>query len=591
MTRRRIPQRLLLTTVVALAACCHRPALAQTTASGKDAGSVAHAGVRQIYVPADDPVQWPAGDWIPVDRDELSELLVPGRSASDPDPAFLERVIYRARFEQSAFVDGTLDATVRLRGSRPRFVELGTPSLAIAELRWPEGPAAWGLAPDQRTLLRVEADKRMLSGRWSLSGRDVFSTVVFAVSVPPAVTSRLELDVPATHTLSVDGGLTSEVRPGQQHDWQTWSIELGRRSSCRMTVAPIAGTDADSSHDLQLSQVTNYSFIADGLRVQADVTIQALSGRFNTLDLIVPERMQLTSVTIGSDRELPSTRVQEDDTSLLRVDVSGTSLTRGTTLRLTGKLPLHPGRPMDLPRIDVRDGRWMRIRRHVDVARPLQLQNIETSGTQLTDASMSQEIGGALDFDDLTASSRIVMNVDTPQPDLSANVSSEVDWSKGDPLLRTTLRCEALSGSTYTLTCDIPAGWEVTRVTADSATPVAQWATTANDAEQPSQLQIELREGAHAAESDRRHRLGTTAEAPVGRDRRGAGRSTCRCRHQNGRRFRDSAAGRPAQPRDGLGLSNRRHGQTEFGRGASRQAGAASDRSDGDTVVECSPRR
>src|SRR5690606_31891570 len=90
-------------------------AAAQEAVDEAASGRPTSVPLRQIYVPAEDPTGWPAGDWVPVSPDELGDLLN-GPEVGGPAEAYLEKVVYKARVSGTTLVGGTLEAVPRLRG-------------------------------------------------------------------------------------------------------------------------------------------------------------------------------------------------------------------------------------------------------------------------------------------------------------------------------------------------------------------------------------------------------------------------------------------------------------------------------------------
>jgi hypothetical protein len=482
-----------LVTLVVVGFLCGLSAVAQEGSGDESAGGRSNAAsLRQIYVPADDPTSWPAGDWVPVASKELLELL--SRSETpEPPTAYLSKAVYRARLSGTTLVGGTLEASARLRTRHPQFVELGRPSLAISRLHWSGREAVWGLSDDRRSLLRVDEDGALLAGQWSLAGRRVFSTIEFDLQVLPATVSQLELELPQARELLIERGLISRVTDSSRQGWKTWHIDLGRRTSCRLIVSTPSSSSRTGPNELQVSQTSTYSFVDSDLRIQTDITIQSVAGEFETLEIVAPPSMTFSSITAGNERVLPAWRKQEQQRSLLVIDVSGITLGPGTRLRLRGQLPLRPGARQGLPRLGLVGARWLQMRRQVRVLSPLQLKDIDLSDSRLVNSSMGPDSGAALELDDLSPASQIRVTVDTPQPELSASVLSRADWGQSDPQLHTELNIEAQTGSTYSLICDVPVDWEVTRVDAGSTMPVAQWQTIWDAESGRNQLFVEFR--------------------------------------------------------------------------------------------------
>ena len=459
----------------ALYACCDSPAVGQPPARTDDSEDVAY-NVRHLYVPGADPEAWPPGDWVPVATQELRNFLKPAarRSSSVPE-AFLERAVYRARFSGESLHGGTLEAVARLRTKRPSFTDLGTPSLFLHALKWPATDAVWGSSPDGRMLLRIEENGRVLTGQWSLAGRRVFDDVTFDVSVPPAGVSQFEIELPKNAHLLVEGALASQVSLSRRSGWSVWSIDLGHRTSFRMTVVP--GDESRDSMDDQVvaSQVAQYSLRSDGLHLQADLTIAQIGADRSFLEFLVPGELRLSPVTFGSELVLPVKRTKKGASAFVQVDVRGLNLVAGTTIRVRGKLPISLGEDLTLPSLDLPSGRWLRTQRSLTIVRPLELVDVRASGCRLVGSSLDSEGGDTLEYEDVLQQSEITVRVDQPDPNISATVVSHVRWGDGDPLLRSAVLLRTISGSTFTVECRVPSDWEVTKLESTAAAPVAQW--------------------------------------------------------------------------------------------------------------------
>src|SRR5690606_36950024 len=159
-------------------------------------------------------------------------------------------------------------------------------------------------------------------------------------------------------------------------------------------------------------------------------------------------------------------RKQEEQRSVLVIDVSGVPLAPSSRIRLRGQLPLRVGTRQGLPRLGLIGGRWLQLRRQVRIVSPRQLNDLDVSDGRLVNASMGMDSGAARELYDLSTGSRVWLSGDTPEPQLSARVLGRVDWWEAVPRLRTDFQVQSQTGSTYSVVCSLPEDWEVTRVDA-----------------------------------------------------------------------------------------------------------------------------
>ncbi|WP_145367288.1 hypothetical protein [Maioricimonas rarisocia] len=456
---------------------------------------------RTQVVDASDRSSWPAGDWIPIDAARWEHFEAAGGTPEDREAdVYIESARYTATLEGDALAEGRLEASIRNVAGHAKFLDLGRPSLAISEATMNQAPATWGADPQGSVRLHVPAATSTLSARWSLRGRAVLDRLVFDVTLVTAMSSRLELTLPADQILQADAGIVESEAVDEASGTRLWRVELGRRNRCRLMIRNglPAATDGPEAIFADVSAV--YSVRPDGLHIQTDFVYSTTDDAPFTTSFRVPWRFELRSVAYADSRGETALPYQRNlGRSLVAVSIAGSPAGRRATLRVRGVLPLRwdTRRRIALPRIELQDVVEMSRRLTLKIERPMELSAIDTQG--------HRQVGYAADdrsetwnLEELQANAPISVSVGLPNSVLSARSIGRVDLTGGVPTMQTILRFEAASGSTFTARCAIPDGWNVTRVEplkGSATSALASWDVSEDSTSGPRVLRVEFQQG------------------------------------------------------------------------------------------------
>ena len=451
--------------------------------------------IRRAYVPADNPDAWPQGEWkaLPVDAfRQLSDDL--GVDNANPPRAMLQHVTYSATWSETSSLKGEFVAETGLRGIQADYLSLGQPTLSLTGLSWVDRPAIWGTDPDGHALLRVESADEQLVGHWSLRGHEGLGDYEFHAELLPAVLSRFELRLPAEKHLEVNTGLVAVSIPDPDPEWRRWRVDLGREITLHLVISD--ESPEPSTSDLIVQRTSQFRTLPDGLRFRTSFTVNHLRGPIRELSFSVPREMQVSTITLGSELDLPFRTERDEDRVRVVVPLSSITLVPHTIVTLQGVMPLTAEKKWNLPRISLRQAHLWESRLSISVPRPLVLSNFSLTNCRLISSTMNRNQTDSLELEDWSDTSSVSITIDTPQSDIVCDVLTALSCESSQTTSRTLLKLSTRAGSLYQLPCLIRNGWQVTRVTSvpwRRPNAIAQWKTTVCD-DGTSQLQLEFRD-------------------------------------------------------------------------------------------------
>jgi hypothetical protein len=320
---------------------------------------------RRIFVPAADLQQEIRG-LLPLKREEFERRISQVQQITDPKAAgasaHVARATYRARLEGAQLIRGTAELEVHSEAESPVFLSLGKCDLALSGFRWkrePERPAALGLDPDGRVGCLVDGPDSLL-GNWGLAGTaDVSGAVSFALQLPPATVSTMQLELAADHSLSVEGGIASVIgdapaarltATSDASPRRTWLVLVGGSHAIELTVKP-ENAGGSASPLVAVREQSNYSLLRSSLDLESVLQIETFQPALPALTLRIDRPLEITRIRSG-DEALPWTVFRSDETATTVV-VSPPAPVSGHTFSLdvqaTG--PWSADSPATLPRV------------------------------------------------------------------------------------------------------------------------------------------------------------------------------------------------------------------------------------------------
>ncbi|MGD9855513.1 MAG: hypothetical protein AB7U20_11255, partial [Planctomycetaceae bacterium] len=453
--------------------------------------------LREAFVPAEEPDAWPPGKWLAIPTQAYESLRDDlGEKPHTPPQVMFRRARYVADFEGGVFLRGRMTAQVQLRGADPVFISLGHPACALRNLEWRDQPAGWGLSPTGETLLRVTSQGDVLEGEWSLRGREFFQRVEFDAALIPAAISTVEIRLPAAMQMQVDDPAALQVVADPDSQWRRWLLDVGQRAQLRCVISAEPSSPALASPTAE--RLSRYTLDAGGLALRTDFQLDGVPGGLEQLAFSVSAGMEISSVTLGNEREVPFQRVQQDEGQGVSVIVAleSVALEGRVKVGISGGMPLPSEGSVILPRVSLESFPLVSSRLQVAVQRPLELLDYTATDCRLILSTSIRQQGDQLEFEDWSAGSQLAVVCTVPQADVVADVVAAVGAHHSQPISRTVLKLTTRSGSTYELTCRVPRGWQVTRVTSERWHPlpaVASWYTTSAD-DGTTQLWLEFRD-------------------------------------------------------------------------------------------------
>ena len=276
--------------------------------------------VRRLFVPANQPEQWPTGPWEPWSAQRVEEGLRAVRRVRSwgATPALAD-ARYQATLLGDSLAEGRLWWTVEDRDGEPRFVELEPCQLVLQRLAWEDAesqtsarsitPLAWGRTVGGRLgficpgstgpeIPGRTVGRPRLEGDWALDGERFGPALVFALVLPPAQVTRLELRVPQGLRLTTSVGDCRVSTAGAPAGWNLWRIELGQHHECRLRVAPDPG-ERDSAPRLTARPDISFTVRPEATRVRAMFEFAAWEGEVDSVEVAVPEELQIANVLYG----------------------------------------------------------------------------------------------------------------------------------------------------------------------------------------------------------------------------------------------------------------------------------------------------
>ncbi len=429
---------------------------------------------REIKVPADQPQDWPPGNWRAILLKDYLSLLRDAKPAPPgPRKVLIERAEYSATvdLQRSMLRDGSLKAQIRRTGNTTELISLEPLNFAVSQLRWSDGIAVSGTAPNGDTTLIVDRRKGELLGRWSLRGRRLLNHVEFDLRVASATVSQLNLDVPTTCTLTSSAGYVSKPLPAEKSGWQTWQIELGSHTECQFSItqAPLQ----PSLIPLVLStQNSTYAIGKSELDISVNLNLEVFDAPLQEFSFWVPKNVTIYSITYGSvDFPLSWKESILGVKKKITVTLPDRLLGRSRPIQIAGITAVEMPLKQNLPQLTLENGTFTDGQLEIQVATPLVLRRFEADGVRQMETS-SNEMRQLLTFDQYKSNASIFVDVAFPKSAHSARVLTHVNAEAKTQFLSSEISWQDRSASTFVAKCQISAEWEVIDVRMKSG-PVA----------------------------------------------------------------------------------------------------------------------
>ena len=528
----------------AMAGLLARAALAQPAAATPSSGTTTF---RKIFVPDGDEASWPVGPqrYLAVEPEEFERLYRAAQSPADgqksPPIAQLNSATYSARLEADALVGGKGSWTFT-SAITPTLLEIGQCALAVADVRWAhaeatgkEPPSTQPAANTSAANLPAEATPTTAflgtrasgqlavllqgSGRldfaWSMRGqRDTSGGHRFELTLPRALASTLELDLPLDVTPSSDHGVvTAQAAAGE--GLRRWRIELGPADRATLRIAPL-DVLAERERLALVRQTSSYDISATGIELEAEFDIDVHYQPLKRVEFVVDSGLQLAGARYG-ETPLAWNVAGGGEGNRVVIELPEPVLGEGRKLRLSARGELVRGARWKLPSLRPEGLFWQEGRATIRVGAPLAITQISTvrcrqTGTAPLPAPLSGESIEVQFFDPQAA---VEIAVERRADNLA--IASALRVSLSSSLISAQIGAElsAIDGEWPAITAAVGQVWSITSVDSVPADALAEWSVEKpNDG--PAQLHIRFGTAIASGKSLRLRIRAESLRPPVG---------------------------------------------------------------------------
>ncbi|WP_437201904.1 hypothetical protein [Planctomicrobium sp. SH664] len=386
-----------------------------------------------------------------------------------PSVAVIESAKYVARLQGDDLTSGTFEFDVQRTGTMAATLDWSTARITLGQVRWNNGPVVAGVSGDQRLLAVIDRPKGRMVGNWSLHGEMYGETAVFDAAFPPALNSRLDLEVPQKLQLSSSQGLVRESG-STESGMRKWTVELGRASSVILKISPRERTVSQPRYEIETLMIAR----RDGIVLQADLNVDGTFGNSSHLPLEVPPAVDVQSVSIGGV-SLPVQRSKDNPEQVL-VQLEGISLEPRFTLRLRGFEGVTWGDPHQLPRIRLIPAVVTRRALSIRVEPPLQMRRVEPLGMIQTALSIDEALGEIWKFEAREPGGQVSVDINFPETELSSQIDCLLGLTPSEGWAAALVGLQLENGARLETTLQLPAGWDLVTVTGgDYESRIASW--------------------------------------------------------------------------------------------------------------------
>jgi hypothetical protein len=444
----------------------------------RGATSEAIPEIRRIFVPAASPELWPRGNWQEMRVGELEQIESQLKALRAAAPAAgstsLERAEYRAVFAGGSLRQGRLEWTPRASAVSDEFLPLGQFNLAIADLEWVHAahsntrrPVVWGTTPSKTVGLVHEHDGKIVTGNWSLRGRQLIRSTEFDLRLPTAIVSQLTLHVPHGLLVTCTAGDLAGPKPAAEPGWSVWQLHLGSRSECRLRLSPPAS--AAMRRPLMLSRSrTNYVVRPEVVRLVAEFDLDVYEAAATELNLALDAGLQVTAVEYGDEDSVDWQIVDGTDGREIAVVLPDPLTGPGQTLRVHGIVPLKPQEPWNIPRIRMKNAVEPESQVKVRLQPPFQAADLRIDGFRQVELTTGSTDGETLLLRQLRADASLMIIPAQQRLTGIGRSTTLVSLDEDELSLTASLALEATSGEAFDISCDIPPEWDITSVQSEN---------------------------------------------------------------------------------------------------------------------------
>lgn len=219
-------------------------------------------GLQRINVPANQPEQWPKGNWSAIPREEFADWLKRiEEKKSRPTRSRLHKAIYHLKV-----VDHRLEGTFELNlagTSLPagELLDLTPVSLAVKKTSWKSGqPAVLGLAGNDRQYLWIDGQRNVskdpLTGECLVSGTRLPQSLFFRLGLFPADLTQVHLEIPQGYELASSAGILTRDQTQDGGSSHSMLLSMAGLAECELTFTRKPDQNVQTNHLIYEEDVT-----------------------------------------------------------------------------------------------------------------------------------------------------------------------------------------------------------------------------------------------------------------------------------------------------------------------------------------------
>lgn len=445
--------------------------------------------VRQVFVPVDNPKDWPKGERELVPFEEYLKLRDanpsrrPARRGTN-----IEWQSLSATFDPSRGVltDGRWEAEVRGSEDQTKLLSLEPLDLPISELKWGDGDAVWGTSPSGETMLLVDAAERRLEGKFSRQGRRLQRTWQFDLRLATATVSEFKLRVPTKYSLTCSTATIRGPLTSGEEGWRQWHLNLGSQSRCELLFVESPAA-APTVPLVVYEQTSSYKLREAEIEVQCEFDAEIFHTPKATLEFVVPDDLSIYTVGFAGDSRLPWRELPRAPGQLRQIVVTlpEPQIGRVRALHLLGGVAVkwHPA--LTLPRVTLANGWFTRGQWNVSVDAPLAWRALRPVGLRLTEVNATSPTTRRLAFTQYLPDAVLGIDISSPEARLSSHGLLRLSARETTWRLTSEWLWRSNTGVAFGTRCRVPVGWDVLDVQSlpeSAPSEVRHWDVVKNSA-------------------------------------------------------------------------------------------------------------
>lgn len=440
-------------------------------------------GLQRINVPANQPEQWPKGNWSAIPREEFADWLKRiEEKKSRPTRSRLHKAIYHLKV-----VDHRLEGTFELNlagTSLPagELLDLTPVSLAVKKTSWKSGqPAVLGLAGNDRQYLWIDGQRNVskdpLTGECLVSGTRLPQSLFFRLGLFPADLTQVHLEIPQGYELASSAGILTRDQAQNGGSSHSMLLSMAGLAECELTFTRKPDQNVQTNHLIYEEDVTAL-IREDELRFLTTLSIETPDRvSIRELKVKLPENFEIISATLGADTVLSwkrSTNPAADSSIIVTLPAQTSGRLRA--IRLEGTLPGNVLPMVSIPQVELAHATLLRGRATVSVISPLQVRNVEMEGYRESGPVTVTADGEVFTYDRQALNSSLKLEIRRPIPRFTATSSTILYGSLDHWRIRSHVDWQVSSGALQQAVVSVPPGWDITEVTGeDESSRLADW--------------------------------------------------------------------------------------------------------------------